>query len=457
MDIPRIVVAGVTSGVGKTTVTTAIMYAFKKKGLRVQPFKIGPDFIDPSYHTFVTGRQSRNLDAWMMGKNGILNCFRDATYGADISVIEGVMGLFDGFSGSNDFASTAHIAKILKAQIILVIDTAKAARSIAAIAFGFLHFDKNLRIAGIILNNVASDRHAKYVTDAFIDKIKVPILGIIKRDNKIKMEERHLGLIPALELKYKRRRILYAARHVSEQIDLDKLKILYKSVDESRQQPFPNSKIKIAVAMDESFNFYYADNLYKLRKQKVEIALFSPVNDSKPPENVSGIIIGGGFPEVLADKLEKNQSMIKSISKLAEDEIPIYAECGGLMYLTRSIVRYKGMGYRKKEKKRKMVGLIDADTLMNTKLTLNYTEADSHGAIFGNISNIRGHEFHYSEIKNIASDSKLVFVMKNGNGVDGKRDGFSVYDTLSSYMHLHFADSRLPKRLVEHCLTYSRK
>jgi cobyrinic acid a,c-diamide synthase len=458
VGIPRIVVAGVTSGVGKTTVTTAIMYAFKKKGLRVQPFKIGPDFIDPSYHTFVTGRQSRNLDAWMMGKNGILNCFRDATYGADISVIEGVMGLFDGFSGRTDFASTAHIAKILKAQVILVIDTAKAARSIAAIAFGFLHFDKNLRISGIILNNVASDKHAKFVIDAFTDKIKVPILGIIKRDNKIKMEERHLGLIPALELKDMRRKILHAARYVSEQIDLDKLKILYKPVEEIRKQPaFPNSKIKIAVAMDQSFNFYYADNLYKLRKQRVEIVLFSPLSDSKPPENVSGIIIGGGFPEVLADKLEKNQSMIKSISKLAGDEIPIYAECGGLMYLTRSITRYKGMGCREKEKKRKMVGLIDADTLMNTKLTLNYTQADSHGSIFGNISNVRGHEFHYSEIKNIASDSKLVFVMKKGNGVDGKKDGFSVYGSLSSYMHLHFADSRLPKRLIEHCITYSHR
>jgi cobyrinic acid a,c-diamide synthase len=193
-----------------------------------------------------------------------------------------------------------------------------------------------------------------------------------------------------------------------------------------------------------------------LRKQRVEIALFSPVSDSKPPENVSGIIIGGGFPEVLADKLEKNRSMIKSISKLAEDGIPIYAECGGLMYLTRSITGYKDMDYEKKKiRKRKMVGLIDADTVMNTKLTLNYTEADSKGSIFDNISNIRGHEFHYSEIKNIADDSKLVYIMRKGNGVDGKKDGFSVYDTLASYMHLHFADSRLPKRLVERCITYS--
>ena len=455
--------AGVTSGVGKTIVTTAIMYAFKKKGFHIQPFKIGPDFIDPTYHTFVTGRESRNLDVWMMGKNGILNCFRDASYGADISIVEGVMGLFDGLSGKNDFASTAHVAKILKAPIILVIDTGKAARSIAAIALGFLHFDKNLRIAGIILNNVTSDRHAKFVSDALANKIKIPIFGIIKRDKEIKMEQRHLGLVPTMELEKKRRReILRSARRVSEQIDLDKIKILYKTVDRTNeQQPrqlFPNAKIKIAVAMDESFNFYYVDNLYKLRKHKAELILFSPVNDTKLPENISGIIIGGGFPEVLADKLEKNHSMIKSISKSAEDGIPIYAECGGLMYLTKSITGYKDMDYEKKKmRKRKMVGLIDADTVMNTKLTLNYTEADSKGSIFDNISNIRGHEFHYSEIKNIANDSKLVYIMRKGNGVDGKKDGFSVYDTLASYMHLHFADSRLPKRLAEHCITYSHR
>ena len=456
MNIPRIIVAGVTSGVGKTTVATAIMYALKKKGLRVQPFKIGPDFIDPSYHTFVTGRQSRNLDIWMMGKRGILECFNNATYCADIAVIEGVMGLFDGLSGEDDFASTAHVAKILDAPVILVIDSGKAARSIAAIALGFLHFDKKLRIAGIILNNIAGEKHANFIMDAFAEKIKVPIIGIIRRNKEIKIEERHLGLIPAFNLEEKKRRaILRSAKYVSESIDLDKIKDLWKPVllrTDIQPEPIPDSLVKIAVAVDESFNFYYADNLDALRKQKAELNFFSPVKDKELPENISGIILGGGFPEVLADKLENNQSMIKSISKAAEAGIPIYGECGGLMYLTRSIRGYK----QSKKKRQKMVGLIDADTFMSGKLTLNYTEASSNASIFRNITEIRGHEFHYSLIENIATDSKFAYDMKRGNGVGNKKDGFIIYNCLASYMHLHFADNRFPKGFVESCIRFSR-
>ena len=460
MNIARIVIAGVTSGVGKTTVTTAMMYALKKKGLQVQPFKVGPDFIDPSYHTYVTGRQSRNLDAWMMGRNGVLKCFRNASYGADIAVVEGVMGLFDGISGRNDFASTAHVARILDAPVILVVDAGRAARSIAAIVIGFLRFEKKLRIIGIILNNVAGDKHTNFITDAFVDKVKVPIIGIIRRNEKIAVPERYLGLIPTSELEEKKRRaILQSAKFVSEQIDLDKIKDLlnknkvYRT--DLRRKQLPNSQIKIAVAMDESFNFYYADNLDALRKQKAELIFFSPVNDNKLPENIYGVIIGGGFPEVLAYKLEKNQSMIKSISKAAEDGIPIYGECGGLMYLTRSIRDYKS----DEKKRRKMIGLIDADTFMSGKLTLNYTEANSNASasLFGRIAKIRGHEFHYSKIENIAKDSKFAYIMKRGNGIDGKKDGFIVYNCLASYMHVHFADSRLSRRLIGSCIKYSRR
>jgi cobyrinic acid a,c-diamide synthase len=455
MNIPRIVVGGVTSGVGKTTITVAIMYALKKMGLQVQPFKVGPDFIDPSYHTYVTGRQSRNLDVWMMGKSGVLKCFHNASYGADIAVIEGVMGLFDGISGKNDFSSTAQIAKILDAPVILVIDAGKAARSIAAIATGFLHFDKKLRIIGTILNNVAGDKHANFIAEAFADKVKIPIIGIIRRNREITMVERHLGLIPASELEEMQKKAIFrSAKFVSEQIDLDKIKYLLNKVywaDLPPQRHLPNGQIKIAVALDESFNFYYADNLEALRKQKAELTFFSPTNDNKLPENVHGVILGGGFPEVLADKLEKNKSMRKSISKAAENGIPIYGECGGLMYLTRSIRGYN----RDERKKYNMIGLIDADTLISGKLTLNYTEANSNASIFGKISNIRGHEFHYSRIENIARDSKFAYVMKRGIGIDNKKDGFIVYNGLASYMHLHFADSRLPKRFVESCIRCS--
>ncbi|MGA7042965.1 MAG: cobyrinate a,c-diamide synthase, partial [Nitrososphaeraceae archaeon] len=380
MNIPRIVIGGVTSAVGKTTISTAIMYILKQKGLHVQPFKVGPDFIDPSYHTYVTGRQSRNLDVWMMGENGVLKCFHNASSGADIAVVEGVMGLFDGISGKDDFSSTAQVAKILNAPVILVIDAGKAARSIAAIATGFLHFDKKLRIIGTILNNVAGDKHANFITEAFADKVKVPIIGIVRRSKEITMVERHLGLIPTPELEEKQKRAIFqSAKFVSEQIDLDKIKYLLDKVQttDPLQKQLPNGQIKIAVALDESFNFYYADNLDALREQKAELIFFSPINDCKLPENIHGVILGGGFPEVLADKLEKNQSMGKSITKAAENGIPIYGECGGLMYLTRSIKGYRG----DEGKKRNMVGLIDADTFISGKLTLNYTEANSNASI----------------------------------------------------------------------------
>jgi cobyrinic acid a,c-diamide synthase len=242
---------------------------------------------------------------------------------------------------------------------------------------------------------------------------------------------------------------------VSEQIDLDKIKYLLDKVQttDPLQKQLPNGQIKIAVALDESFNFYYADNLDALREQKAELIFFSPINDCKLPENIHGVILGGGFPEVLADKLEKNQSMGKSITKAAENGIPIYGECGGLMYLTRSIKGYRG----DEGKKRNMVGLIDADTFISGKLTLNYTEANSNASIFGKISKVRGHEFHYSRIENIAKDSKFAYVMRRGNGIDNKKDGFMVYNCLASYMHLHFADSRLPKRFIESCIKCTRR
>jgi cobyrinic acid a,c-diamide synthase len=390
-----------------------------------------------------------------MGKNGVLKCFNDSSQGADVAIIEGVMGLFDGLSGKDDYASTAQIAKMLEAPVILVIDAGKAARSIAAIALGFLHFDKKLKIAGFILNNVAGDKHAKFVLDAFACKVNVPIIGIVRRDKKITIEERHLGLVPALELEKKKRSIHQSAKYISEQIDIDKIKSLCKPINRTKaiQKAFPVTRIRVAVALDESFNFYYADNFDALRKQQAELIFFSPVNDIELPENIHGIILGGGFPEILADKLEFNQAMIKSISKAATNGMPIYGECGGLMYLTRSIRRNN----EGKKKRQKMIGLIEADTFMSGKLTLNYTEADCTSSFFEDIYKIRGHEFHYSNIENISTDSKFAYTMRRGKGVDNKRDGFVVYNCLASYMHLHFANNRLPERFIKNCLEFSHK
>ncbi|MDQ3852688.1 MAG: cobyrinate a,c-diamide synthase [Thermoproteota archaeon] len=455
MHVSRIVIAGVTSGVGKTTVAVGVMHGLSKRGFRVQPFKVGPDFIDPSYHTLVTNRNSRNLDVWMMGKQGVLDCFASACKDADIAVIEGVMGLFDGMSGKSDFASTAHVAKILDAPIVLVVDASKGARSIAAIILGFLRFDRKLRIAAVILNNVAGQRHANYITEALVGVVKVPVLGVLTRNSKIKMEERHLGLVPALELKGTKSQVIARiARYVAECIDLDKVLSLCSmtSLPDARDHPKQPARASIAVALDESFNFYYTDNLIALKSSGAQLVFFSPIKDQKLPDGVHGLMIGGGFPEVLADRLEKNRSMMRSIRKAVEEGIPLYAECGGLMYLTRSISGYKG-----EKKARRMAGIIEADTLMTGRLTLNYTDAECNGSIFGKMP-LRGHEFHYSSIENIAGDSRFAYSMKKGRGVTGNQDGFVIGDnTLAAYMHLHFANRKLPERMVLSCLRFSRR
>jgi cobyrinic acid a,c-diamide synthase len=450
MTVRKIVIAGTTSGVGKSTIATAVMYALKKKGYVVQPFKVGPDFIDPSYHTFVTGRQSRNLDIWMMRNDGVLQSFNSSCLDAEVAVIEGAMGLFDGISGKNDFGSTAHVARLLNAPIILVIDAAKAARSIAATALGFIGFSKSVNIVGIILNNVAGERHANFIRDAFALKINIPIVGSIVRNKAISMGERHLGLIPTAELQNRKKKaIIESAKYISEQIDFDKIMSVlnirrYDMHNTQRTVQVSKSNLTVAVALDESFNFYYAENFEALRRLKVNLSFFSPLHDPTLPEGISGILLGGGFPEVLSEKLSRNHSMLRSIKRAAQRGMPIYAECGGLMYLTRSISESDS----NKRKKNKMVGLVDADTFMSQKLTLNYTKANCHASFFSELSNIRGHEFHYSRVGNIATDSKFAYTMTIGNGIDGSKDGFIVHNSLASYMHVHFADTRLPHQLV---------
>ena len=455
---PLLVIAGTTSGVGKTTVSLAIMHALNKKGHLVQPFKIGPDFIDPSYHKIITGKESRTLDAWFMGRDGIISTVENATKDVDIGVIEGVMGLFDGMSGKNDFASTAYVAKILNAPIILVVDAAKAARSIAAMIFGYLHFDKKLKIIGIILNNVSGPKHEKYLIEACRNSFNVPILGIVKRDKDLKMDERHLGLIPSDELEpSQRNKIVRLANKVSEEIYYDKILSLIKLRKAKIAKPISGERkvpklVKIAVALDNSFNFYYNENLNALRNLGAYITFFSPINDTNIPEGISGIVLGGGFPEVMADRLNSNQSMLKSIKKAGEQGIPIYGECGGLMYLTKSIT-----GYQNSNKVFQMVGLVDATTKMTGRLTLNYTNADMNST-FGNIKNMRGHEFHFSTIEDLSSDSKFAYSMKRGIGMDGgKHDGILTHNSIASYMHLHFYDNRFPKMWIKKCIEFQRK
>ena len=454
MLIPRIVIAGVTSGVGKTSISITLMNSLQKKGHRVQGFKVGPDYIDPSYHTTITGRQSRNLDPWLMGETGLLASFNNAIRDADFAVIEGVMGLFDGMSGDSNFASTAHIAKLLRSPVVLVIDAGKAARSIAAVALGFAKFDAKIRIAGIILNNIAGEKHAKYCIDAIKQKVKVPVLGAIRRNKEIELQERHLGLVPTSERKELEKKVMAVAEYMKEQIDVDKVVSIAKKAPELRIKSNGIAKhvrTTIAVALDESFNFYYADNLDAMRSLGAELKFFSPVNDKAIPD-ADGLYLGGGFPEVLADKLENNSSMLHSVKSAASNGMPIYAECGGLMYLTKSITEFNG-------KKHSMVDLFDADTIMDKKLTLNYTEAKITNACLiakaGKI--IRGHEFHYSKIDNVGKDARFAYRLNKGKGVNGSMDGFIEYNTLASYMHLHFANRMLAENFLINCKKYSKR
>lgn len=451
MKIPRIVVAGATSGVGKTSITCSIIYGMKSKGYSVQPFKVGPDYIDPTYLSAIAGSPARNLDSWIMGEGAVLSSFvRNST--SDISVIEGVMGFYDGLSGSTNFASTHHIADILEAPVILVLDASRTARSIAATVLGFAKFHKNSRIMGLILNKIGSKKHEQ-MCRAALEPLKLPILGCVPKNTELSLESRHLGLIPVIEQENLKQKITKLAKSVSLHLDVDKIVSiaqrappLSQITKEAKQKP----KITIAVALDKSFNFYYYDNFDALRRNGAKVEFFSPISDSSPPE-CSGLYIGGGFPEVLGGPLAKNHTMKKSIKKLAEEQMPIYGECGGLMYLTKSI-EYA-------DKKYSMVGLFDAQTSMEKKMTLNYTKADvvNDCIVAKNSTKIFGHEFHYSELHSVPRDSKFAYNVSLGDGIKNKMDGLMEYNTLASYMHLYFDRSLHAKNFVGSCLAYLRR
>ncbi len=442
--------AGTTSGVGKTSISAAIIYGIKKKGYKVRSFKVGPDFIDPSYLTSVSGSPSRNLDPWLMGNKGVMSSFvKNSNTG--FSVIEGVMGFYDGFSGNSNFSSTHHVATILKAPVILVLDVSKAARSVAATALGFIKFHKNSRIRGLILNKIGSKKHEEICREA-LAKFNLPIIGAIHSNPDLTLKSRHLGLVPLKEQKSLQHKIRKIAKSISDLIDVDKIIQVGNDTPQLARISSENKakrKTKIAVALDESFNFYYQDNLDALRKEGATIDYFSPVSDSELPE-CDGLYIGGGFPEIIGESLEKNQSMQKAIKKMAESGMPIYAECGGLMYLTRSII-YDSTKF-------KMIGLFDVTTKMRKKLKLNYTKATvSRNCLISKAHKIiQGHEFHFSELESLPKDCKFAYDLSIGVGITNKKDGLIEYNTLASYMHMHFIRPGFAKNFVQSCLKYSR-
>ena len=443
--------AGTTSGVGKTSITCAIIYSLQRKGFSVQPFKVGPDYIDPSYLYSISKKNIFNLDVWLMGKNQLLDSFVTHSK-SDISIIEGVMGFYDGFRGDSNFASTHHVSQITKSPVILVLDASKTARSIAATAMGFVKFHSNSRIKGVILNKIGSKKHETLCKEALKDT-KLPIIGTVPRIPEIHLKSRHLGLIPTAEDPKLSQIIKKTSKIISNYLDIEKIIEITQTIP-TLQLPikklFKKPKTTIAVALDTSFNFYYRDNLEALKREGAKIIYFSPTNDKKFP-NVDGLYIGGGFPEILGHSLEKNQLMRKKIKQFSENNNPIYAECGGLMYLTNSI------DYGNKVNK--MVGLFNAETKMTKKMKLNYTKGNMITPnILSNRKHIfQGHEFHYSKLESIPADSKFSYELEIGEGIENNFDGMIEYNTLASYGHLYFDSSDFAKTFVKNCFKMSRR
>jgi len=451
LRIPRIVIAGATSGVGKTSITCSIIHALQKQGYSIQPFKVGPDYIDPSYLSSISKKETYNLDVWLMGKNQLLDSFVSNSK-SNISVIEGVMGYYDGFGGETNYASTHHVASITKSPVILVLDASKTARSIAAIVLGFIKFHRNSHIAGIILNKIGSKKHELLCKNA-LKKTNIPIIGIIPKNSELNMESRHLGLISTLDSNSLKTKIEKISKIISKYLDIQQIiKISRNTIQLEKKLKPIHKKVKatIAVALDTSFNFYYQDNLEALRREGANLKFFSPVKDKKIPK-CDGLYIGGGFPEILGNSLEKNHIMKKTIKKLSENSLPIYAECGGLMYLTKSILS--------NNKSYKMVGLFDAETKMTKKMILNYTKGKiiQKNLISDKLHNFEGHEFHYSELGSVSADSKFAYDLEIGEGIKKHQDGMIEYNTLASYGHLYFDRSNYAQIFVRNCLNYSRR
>ena len=442
MRIPRLVIAGSTSGVGKTSITSAIIYGLKKRGYTVQPFKVGPDYIDPTYLSSISNNETKNLDVWLMGKNELVKSFsRSST--CDISIIEGVMGYYDGFGGKTNHASTHHVATLLKSPTILILDASKTSRSIAATALGFTKFHKNSRISGIILNKIGSRKHETLCRHA-LENLNIPIIGSIPKNSQNILESRHLGLIPITEQKQLQKKIKEPSKEISNYLDFEKIIEISDNVEQLskiKPQKFKKGRTSIAIALDNSFNFYYHDNIEALRREGAKIMFFSPISEKKIP-TCDCIYIGGGFPEILGNKLSQNTTMKKSIKQAAEGGVPIYAECGGLMYLTNSISH--------KNKKYKMIGLFDAETEMTKKMTLNYTEGRiNSNCLISSPRKFRAHEFHYSKIHGIAKDARFLYDLKIGEGISSKRDGLSEYNVVASYGHLYFDSAKFASKIIK--------
>ncbi|MEU5451635.1 cobyrinate a,c-diamide synthase [Streptomyces californicus] len=453
VSAPRLVIAAPASNSGKTTVATGLMAAFAARGLAVSPHKVGPDYIDPGYHALATGRPGRNLDAYMCGPELIAPLFAHGSAGCDLAVVEGVMGLYDGASGQGELASTAQVAKLLKAPVVLVVDASSQSRSVAALVHGFASWDPQVRIGGVILNKVASDRHEALLRDA-LEESGLPVLGVIRRAPQVATPSRHLGLVPVAE---RGAEAVDAVRAMGERVragcDLDALMALARTAPALPDAPWEPAyapareasgpvadgpRPVVAVAGGAAFTFAYAEHAELLAAAGAEVVTFDPLRDEKLPAGTAGIVVGGGFPEVYAPELSANEPLRRAVTELARAGAPVAAECAGLLYLARELDG------------KPMCGVLDAEARMSGRLTLGYRQAvavsDSVLAVAG--TRMRGHEFHRTVLEPGAGSTPAWGMHQPERRVEG----YVERGVHASYLHTHWAASpEVARRFVAHC------
>ncbi|KUM82258.1 cobyrinate a,c-diamide synthase [Streptomyces curacoi] len=481
-SVPRLVIAAPSSGSGKTTVATGLMAAFAARGLAVSPHKVGPDYIDPGYHALATGRVGRNLDAYLCGPELVGPLFLHGARGCDLAVVEGVMGLYDGAAGEGELASTAHVAKLLRAPVVLVVDASSQSRSVAALVHGFASWDPEVRVGGVILNKVASDRHEELLRDA-LDQAGVPVLGVLRRVAQVDTPSRHLGLVPVAERHAAAVEAVAAmAAQVSGGCDLEALLGLARGagalscaawdaaevVASSPPPPLPVPTLGaaaprpplrpqgprpqtppegappdgmvVAVAGGPAFTFSYAEHAELLTAAGAEVVPFDPLRDEQLPDGTRGLVIGGGFPEVYAAELSANEPLRKAVAALAQSGAPVAAECAGLLYLCRELDGQP------------MCGVLDATARMSERLTLGYRDAvavsDSSLAAAG--TRMRAHEFHRTVVEPGSGTAPAWGVRAPRRRVEG----FVQQGVHASYLHTHWAARPgVARRFVERCRT----
>ncbi|MEG3987081.1 cobyrinate a,c-diamide synthase [Microcoleus sp. S28C3] len=500
-----LLIAGERSGAGKTTVTIALLAYLIRRGLNIQSFKVGPDYIDPMFHAFVTGRPCRNLDPVLTSESYVKKCFSRHIQDVDYALVEGVMGLFDGVSRKNQesrrhdtdfdtdtrinyrkeegnydfsFASTAHVAYLLNLPVLFVIDCSRLSGSVAAIAHGFRSFNPNLKFAGLVLNRVASDRHLELLQDA-LQPLNLPILGVLRRDEAVTIPDRHLGLIPAEELPNLHAAIDKLADLAAVSFDWEQLLPLLAATRngggegseqlldrpslpsgiEAQKDDVVNSLgkqfgVRIAVARDRAFNFYYQDNLDFLEELGAELVFWSPLDDSVFPDNVQGLYFGGGFPEVFAQKLSGNVLIRDAVRSAIFSGMPTYAECGGLMYLCDSIVDFDGNSWPG-------VGVLETAAAMGKRLTLGYREAVAvrDSSVLTALDEVWGHEFHRSHLT-VEPSNPVYHSWRYGKRgeVEAVAEGWGVCQVHASYLHLHWgARPDIPARFLQQCADFDCK